>query len=941
VAPRLASPPAGATAEAVPTFTWGRIKKADHYEFQLAADSSFASIVLGSGRGRGTFKTKNLAATTDKSIPDGDYYWRVRGVSDAGDAGRWSTPRHLTKAWRTAPVLQGQSPLDVVWPVLPLVLRWSSVPKATGYQLVIATDETLSTPAVGTPSKPVETQGTNYALPGTLAPGQYYWAVTPVDAQGHKGVRSAVGQFTWSWPTQTATRVTDLDPDPRVFDPQFSWDPVPGAARYEVEVNAAVDFPANAKWCCDDPTIGTSLSPTSVLANNTYYWRVRAVDVDGNFGQWVNGPSFEKTFDKVTPSIENLRMIDVNGSTIPADPGAGDPAETDTPIVAWDPVPGAASYEVQIGNFTGTWNAGGCSFNLPNQTTITSVPYLTATAPAPLSHIGPDAWPNARDKDFVPAGGARYCIRVRAKSDEDAQGNDVISASFTQLNGANHPAFQFDDPPVVPPSPTTGALHTAASDYILPAGGSANTRTPLFTWNRVADADGYYVVVARDEDFTKIVDLAYTTVPAYAPRNDSTPTDAPIPYRDETTALYWVIIPFKDSHTPQLDDLPETQHSGSLDPPNFNKLSDPPAPLAPINGAPVSTQLEFRWSRVEAARYYTRQVSSHLTFSNLLDDVKTDSTAYTSSRTYPTDTALYWRVRAHDINGTARRWSEEVPSVARFVRQLPPPSLSPDNPSGGEDIPILTWSPVNGAVNYSLHVDKVNGDTVDLKTDASAFTPTVFYGTGIWRWKVRANFPTEGTGTVAGAYTPSTDNVRTLAPPRNAHRDMVGKRFVVSWDPDQAAQSYRAEISQSDAFDSRVETKRTDNTSWAPLMISHAFSDGGTLYWRVAAVDAGGNVGAFKTGSFVLPKGMRISISGSLRRGRTSAVKITVTGGRSHAPIRGARVTITGAGIRTLRAITNRGGRATRLLTPRRRGTLTVTVRRKGFADATKTAKVR
>jgi len=43
-APPLSQPPAGATVESVPTFTWQSVKHADHYEFQLSADSRFGSI---------------------------------------------------------------------------------------------------------------------------------------------------------------------------------------------------------------------------------------------------------------------------------------------------------------------------------------------------------------------------------------------------------------------------------------------------------------------------------------------------------------------------------------------------------------------------------------------------------------------------------------------------------------------------------------------------------------------------------------------------------------------------------------------------------------------------------------------------------------------------------------------------------------------------------
>ena len=99
-----------------------------------------------------------------------------------------------------------------------------------------------------------------------------------------------------------------------MFDPQFSWDPVPGATKYEVEVNSSVDFAPGSKVCCAQLTTSTSLAPNVVFRDNTYYWRVRALDAAGNAGVWNRGPDFVKTFDKVppvtAPSIKNMHMRD-------------------------------------------------------------------------------------------------------------------------------------------------------------------------------------------------------------------------------------------------------------------------------------------------------------------------------------------------------------------------------------------------------------------------------------------------------------------------------------------------------------------------------------------------------------------------------------------------------------------------------------------------------
>ncbi len=378
-------------------------------------------------------------------------------------------------------------------------------------------------------------------------------------------------------------------------------------------------------------------------------------------------------------------------ATIPANPGAGTPAVTDTPIIAWDPVPGAASYEVQFGSFSGTWNAGGrAPFAVPRCPHVRS-PTGRRLANQP-QRIGPSAWPNAHGGQALDAGGAQYCVRVRAQSADDAKGQPVISAAFTQLNDANHPAFQFDDAPPAAPTPLTPALHAAAGDYIAPGGGSANTRTPLFTWKRVGDA-------------RRVLRRCRARRGLHADRGRRVHRDPgiraaqqwqwhyPIPYTDETTAYYWAVIPYKGSHTPAVDDDPLNHGFQS-----YNKLSDPPVPTGPVNGASIDHQPVFQWTRAEHAETYTLQVSPDPNFSagNLIDDVETSSTAYTSSSTYPADSLLYWRVRANDINDTHLRWSEEHPVVGTFRRLLDTPVPSDGNPTGGQLIPTLSWEPGRG-----------------------------------------------------------------------------------------------------------------------------------------------------------------------------------------------------------------------------------------------------
>src|SRR5919197_6599893 len=157
----------------------------------------------------------------------------------------------------------------------------------------------------------------------------------------------------------------------------------------------------------------------------------------------------------------------------------------------------------------------------------------------------------------------------------------------------------------------------------------------------MAGRQSYFVLVSKDPSFTTIVDYAFTQVPAYAPRTSS----AAVTYSDETTLYYWAV-------------LPATAFNGSgavgnpllAAGPNFQKQSTPPTLVSPANGTVFLKQPSFRWTAVEGARRYRLQVAQDPSFGNPIDDVLTDSTAYSSDTTYPADTVLYWRVRADDEN---------------------------------------------------------------------------------------------------------------------------------------------------------------------------------------------------------------------------------------------------------------------------------------------------
>ncbi|MFL5941279.1 MAG: hypothetical protein ACJ75Q_13315, partial [Gaiellaceae bacterium] len=817
--PTQTAPAAGAVVQFLPSFAWTPVAGVEKYEFQISADAGMNSPVLGTGKD--DFFTRNTRATLKQTVPNGTYWWRVRATNAAGEVSQWTQPRSFRKLWNLQPALQSPSSgSSLMFPSNPVVLKWAGVPGAAHYLVSVASDPTLGSLVFhyanqDDPKGPPNVAATSAAITSALAPGPYYWNVMPVDAEGNRGVATPVSSFSWLWNSVTAVQMSDLNPAPEAFDPRFSWNPVPGAARYEVEINSSVDFAPGSKVCCTGSTIATSLSPTEVLKDNVYFWRLRALDPDGNAGVWNYGGSFTKTFDKVAPagpvtgtSIKNVRMRDnLNDPGTDLDTGTAG-YQTEVPVVRWDPVPGAASYEVQVAD----WNGTTCGWATAGYLKKTSVPEWS-----PLDSAGgnPVVWQGTLAQDFPsPLLPGTYCFRVRARADR-VPVNQEVWGDYTYLQNGNvdssgpvGPAFTWTDYPD-PADPGASAPcafgYPCSGDYLQPVTGTTSLRTPLFTWKPLAGANSYFVVVAKDANFSNIIDEAFTRIPVYAPRNQIRPTT----YADETTTFYWAVLPAAavDGSDALPIDLPNSAKG------SFQKQSTPPSLVSPVGVQAFLDQPTFRWTPTLGARRYRIQVSADPTFGSPLDDVLTDATSYSSDTTYPADTVLYWRVRADDENLVGLSWS----ATGMFQKKLAAPVPSPQNPAAGDMLPVWAWSPVQGASSYDIAIDEPDGTHhyfTGFRTPVASFIKMT--GTGVFSWRVRAEFPSASGPDTPGPYSATQTFTRTIGEPGNLHTDSALDHVLLSWDLRLGARQYKVQIASDPSFSHRIEETTTDNSSYAP-----------------------------------------------------------------------------------------------------------------------------
>jgi hypothetical protein len=821
---------------AVPYLAWSAVRGADHYELQVAADASFRAPVPFAA----DVITSNTRATLLKTLPSHPYWWRVRAVSKNGSVSGWAT-RTFAIAWRPTIKRLGATS----------EMRWSTVSGATKYSVELSNDQSFAAAAlVG--GRPIVAATNSVSPPGSLPVNTYYWRVTALDAEGNPAARtSPVFQLDWTHqfgasrgldaPTNCIQppNLTDFPSGTAVslFCPVLSWQPIAGASRYDVEINADNQWAAGSKACCDALTASTRYTPTVSLLSNKYYWRVRGIDGSGNAGPWV-GPgtdglgtdadSFTRTFDNVcsanltqncltAPSISDLHLEDAAGNRLATG------STTGTPVVAWNPVPGASSYEYQIAAFT----PQGCQWGTTARHGVTAT-----TAWSPLGSTSssfkpyPDGFSPETDKggDQLQPNN-QYCVRVRAQGERDPHGRPVYG-DFAYLPNADTPAFHFSSFPTCAPSGgVTNAFATPAQQNLK--------QMPVLHWTPPGCATSYWVIVARDASFTNIVDYAFTQAPVYAPRKST----SALTYADETTHFYWVVLP-SGAATGQCGGSacdPLQAHSFTFD------KQVPPTSLQVEANAPQPT---FSWNPVPGGRHYELQVSQDQNFgSSFVDKVTTAATSYTATITYPPGKQLFWRVRADDETLTGLSWASWNQGKP-FTVELPAPADPHAEGGATGGVTTLRWNPLDGAVSYDVHLQLASGSSRDYQNlRVTQLALSALPGTGAVKWQVRAKFA-RGGGAVAGPYSALRSMTQIVWQPGAMHTLRAGRGLVLSWSPVAYARGYRVQVASRRDFSAQAESAQTDNPAWAPRL-QGAFAKGGSFWWRVAAVDSSGNLGKF------------------------------------------------------------------------------------------------
>jgi large repetitive protein len=409
------TPSAGQTVSGIPTLSWTRSPGATLYDVQIASNTGFVNA--------SNYTTVNHQVVPDFQVPVGVSYWRVRARNSSGN-GDWSTTESFTRAAVDAPT--ALSPVDATLkePDNPPVLKWTPIPGAVTYTVEVSTDGTFSDSQAKTT---FSTRTSSLVVPNLRVPTDYFWHVQANFDNGLSSAFSSAAKYTLQGLSAPTLQGPTDDINANVQDVVLNWNPVPGAASYDLQVSTDANFQTQTLVENRVGIVGTSYSPPATLNNDQYYWRVRPVDAAGNGLDWGQVTTWH--FRRNWPD-QPVLQYPANNTTV------GDPF-----YFQWTPVAHADRYVVQLST-SGSFD-GGCS-------TVDTTLVPTAGG-------------------CMPVDDTTYFWRVQAFDDTRGVSSDVISAQVGRFT-----------------------YRSAQATVVSPANG-ASVSVPTMSWNAVAGAAQYRV----------------------------------------------------------------------------------------------------------------------------------------------------------------------------------------------------------------------------------------------------------------------------------------------------------------------------------------------------------------------------------------------------------------------------------------------------------------
>lgn len=303
--PQLLSPPPGARRAAFEheDFQWTPLPGAASYLLELSTDPAFSTLAYSA-------VTLVPHHTPTLRLARNTYYWRVTPIDRREHYGAASASQSFDYDWNLAPQLLSPAP-DAVHAFAP-PFEWTAIEGAKEYRLEVSTQPDFSAVAI------YRTRNTALTPAKTLSNDQdYYWRVQATDARNHNSPWSESRRFRLAWDFRPQL-LTPANNSILLAHPFFSWTPIPGAERYQIQIDESTAF--------SSPVANISLYNVTTYAHGDwrnltldrdYFWRVRGVDAQSNYGPWSAVSAFRVSTETSPNPIYPLYYYPPDSANLP------------------------------------------------------------------------------------------------------------------------------------------------------------------------------------------------------------------------------------------------------------------------------------------------------------------------------------------------------------------------------------------------------------------------------------------------------------------------------------------------------------------------------------------------------------------------------------------------------------------------------------------------
>lgn len=812
----------------VPTLVWNPVAGATKYKLEVSTSPAFNPLTINRENlhyPRYTPTGEDVASgsgLTDNTL----FYWRVSAWDP--DANAWTAPSAVwsfTRHWTVKPVLS--SPANGAILLFTPRFEWEPVLGTSRYELQISTSPTFDSPTIYYPRSPTYTPQNSLANDT-----DYYWRVRARDRRDNPGEWSNDGngwQFRvrWSyWSVDGERRPRPLTPPNLTVIkgmPLFSWTPVAGAKKYEVELNTDPNF--NPSYRIFHPEVANTAYTFTLdnwyklCGNTTYYWRVRAKDANDHYGQWNSDPP-SINFAFITPPGGPPDLTCQSGYAIPGATGpslfyppvyydpsvnVGNFSDRTVPIgtFMWDHFPGSITYTLEVDDDP--------VFNPPLWTTTTQ--NLNVTLDAPFNPDQDYYWRVRAGAGAAPPRRAGQAMAYDSQRHRTTVFGGYYSSGITQYMNDTWEWNGSSWSQAIPPTPTPSARESLAMAYdsgrgvAVLFGGSNGTSNLGDTWEW------------NGSNWTQ-----RSTSPTPTPRSDHA-----LAYDSGRS----VTVLFGGSGS--AGNLGDTwEWNGS----NWTHPTPDPAP-APRSGL----ALAYDSDRGVTVLFGGSGSSADCPPSGYCDDTwEWDGTTWTQAAPAISPPARKWHALAYDsqrhvtvlfggFDGSGylgdtwewdgTNWTQRTPTTNPTAR---------DQHSLVYDSQAQYTLLFGGASNsgYLSDIWSWNG------TNWTPLTPGTYRDSDIW--KTRINTALLGSGTITTTPQLLRPTYKKEPDDRTYGWESVEYWPSFEWQPVNGAAQYRIQIAQYSDMTGLVEDHITRLPNYTPL----TRYPWGTYYWRVQALDSGG-----------------------------------------------------------------------------------------------------